>query len=74
MTGFEYAAAGLMIQEDKTILSVLYGILPLNAYLLDDSRVLQCVTADGNEIPFVMSGNRVDFGTTLEIRDTLILA
>lgn len=62
------------IQEDRTILNVLYGTLPLNAYLPDNSRTLQCVTADGNEVPFVMNGNRVDFGTTLEIRDSLILA
>ena len=61
------------IEEDRIVLSVLYGTLPLNTYLLEENRTLHTVTADGKDVPFALNGICVNFGTTLDIRDQLIL-
>ncbi len=63
----------VQITKEQNILTVLYGTLTLNAYLLPEETMITTVLADGKEVPFTLDGRKVCFNDTVTIRDALVV-
>ena len=67
----ENAWGTVSMKNGEIVLTVLYGALPLNAYLLPNDASVSSVIADGNELAFTQNGNQVQFESTATIHSTL---
>ncbi len=61
------------IEEDRTVLDVLHGALPLQSYLLSKTGDIRHVISDGAEIPFSSDDTRIDLNAAITVREQLIL-
>ena len=61
------------IEEDRTVLNVLYGTLSLSSFLMSGADKVTSVTADSGLVEFRAHEDRVDFGSPVSIAHQLII-
>ena len=61
------------IEKGQTILTILYGRLELNAFVLPHEQAVESVTADGRRVSFGTDGPQVNFAENISMEDTLII-
>ena len=69
----ENAWGKVRIEEREIVLTVLYGTLQLNAYLLSGEADITAVLADGNAVSFTQNGEQVQFENTVTIHSTFMI-
>ena len=61
------------IEDNRTVLTVLYGTLTLNAFLLADERKVAAVTEDSEPVGFTQQSAQVHFDAPAAIARSLVI-